>query len=85
MKLVIVKRVHSINGIENEIIPSWDEIRSARNTLLKMTDVFALVDRTNDDVITARIFLRDLPQNYSSEIEAADALNDYDFPDIIFE
>lgn len=50
-----------------------------------MTDVFALIDRTNDDVITARIFLRDLPQNYSSEIDAADALNDYDFPDIIFE
>jgi hypothetical protein len=69
VKLVIVKRVHSIDGIENEIIPSWDEIRNARNTLLKMTE----------------IFLRDLPQNYSSEIEAADALNDYDFPDIIFE
>lgn len=79
-----MSRVRSIDGIEHEIIPTWDEIRSKRNALLEMTDKFALADYSNIDVLAARVFLRDLPQNYSNEIEAADALNDYDFPDVIF-
>ena len=84
MKTIIVQTVHNIDGVDHDIMPSWDEIRSKRNALLEMTDKFALPDYSNEDVLAARVFLREVPQNYANELDAANALNDYDFPDVIF-
>lgn len=84
MKTIIVHTVHNIDGVDHDIIPSWDQIRNRRNALLEMTDKFALPDYSNNDVLAARVFLREIPQNFANELDAANALNDYDFPDVIF-
>ncbi len=61
---------------------TWNQVRRARDAALEDTDWWAGKDVT----LTAarkeyRIFLRDLPQNYESANEAADAWAAYNVPE----
>lgn len=65
-----------------EIHTTWHEVRSVRNQELKRTDFWALKDLTmNQAKKDYRIFLRELPQNYETADEAADAWNEYEKPE----
>ena len=65
-----------------EINYSWDQVRQFRDAELVRTDFWALKDLTMSQVKKDyRIFLRDLPQNYESANDAADAWNEYDIPE----
>ena len=60
----------------------WDEVRKERNRLLSISDWRFMSDQTpSQNWIDFRIFLRDLPQNYDSSNDAADALNAYNVPE----
>ena len=61
---------------------SWDELRENRNNELKDTDWWALKDLTMSQAKKDyRTFLRDMPSNYSTANEAADAWSAYDIPE----
>ena len=61
---------------------TWDQIRKARNRELQKTDWWALKDLTLSTARKAyRKFLRDLPSNYSTANEAADAWAAYEIPE----
>ena len=61
---------------------SWDTLRMARDAELVNTDYWALKDFTmNQAKKDYRIFLRDLPQNYESANDAADAWAAYVIPE----
>jgi len=60
----------------------WDEVRKERNRLLSISDWRFMSDQTpSQNWVDFRVFLRDLPQNYESANDAADALNEYDIPE----
>ena len=61
---------------------SWDRVRSKRNHALAESDWRALKDvvLTNPWKVY-RTFLRDLPQNFDSANDAADAWAAYDIPE----
>ena len=64
----------------NEV--TWAEVRSQRDAELAKTDFWALKDLTMSQAKKDyRIFLRDLPQNYESANEAADAWAAYEIPE----
>ena len=61
---------------------SWDEVRLYRNAELAKTDWWAGKDVTLTSARKEyRIFLRDLPQNYESANDAADAWAAYVIPE----
>jgi len=61
---------------------SWAEIRMSRNSALKVSDWRAVKDRVLPNVWKDyRTFLRDLPQNFDSANDAADAWAVYDIPE----
>ena len=61
---------------------SWDEVRLYRDAELAKTDWWALKDLTmSQEKKDYRIFLRDLPQNYQSANDAADAWAAYTIPE----
>ena len=61
---------------------TWEMIRFARDESLKATDWWAMSDRTMTDAQkNYRTFLRDMPSNYSTANEAADAWSAYDIPE----
>jgi len=61
---------------------SWIELRLERESELNKTDYMFLSDRTaSQEWIDYRQFLRDLPQNYESANDAADAWNEYPIPE----
>ena len=61
---------------------SWEDVRKYRNQLLKDTDWWAMKDLTMSQAKKDfRKFLRDLPQNYESANEAADAMEAYEVPE----
>lgn len=61
---------------------SWDELRFERNSALNHSDWRFMSDQTpSQEWIDYRQFLRDLPQNYDTANEAADAWNEYDIPE----
>ena len=83
---MIVRKIKHFdeNGLREieEINTSWNEIRSVRNEELTKSDWRAVTDRTiSDEWVAYRQFLRDLPENYESPNEAADAWNEYDKPE----
>ena len=60
----------------------WDEVRELRNIQLKETDWWAVKDLTMSQAKKDyRIFLRDLPQNFESANDAADAWAAYEIPE----
>jgi len=70
------------DGRVEEIDVTWEEVRYHRNSQLTLTDWWALKDLTMSQAKKDyRQFLRELPQNYESANDAADALNEYDIPE----
>lgn len=60
----------------------WGTLRSWRNDVLKSTDWWGVKDLTMSQARKDyRQFLRDLPQNYDSANEAADAWDAYELPE----
>ena len=58
---------------------TWVSVRAAREKELQETDWWAMSDRTMTDAQkNYRTFLRDMPANYSSANDAADAWAAYD-------
>ena len=58
---------------------TWQLVRAAREKELQETDWWAMSDRTMTDAQkNYRTFLRDMPANYSSANDAADAWAAYD-------
>ena len=83
---MISRREIIYNGeeIESEIFRdvNWDEIRSKRGKELSRTDRRFMSDQTpSQEWIDYRVFLRDLPQNYDTANDAADAWNEYEMPE----
>tara|TARA_R100000988_G_scaffold83056_1_gene46110 strand:+ start:256 stop:507 length:252 start_codon:yes stop_codon:yes gene_type:complete len=83
-----VNRTHTTYNHKGELIESrlkdvtWDEVREIRDKELKLTDFWALKDLTMSQAKKDyRIFLRDLPENYATANEAADALEAYEKPE----
>tara|TARA_Y100000361_G_scaffold142178_1_gene147958 strand:- start:1475 stop:1732 length:258 start_codon:yes stop_codon:yes gene_type:complete len=76
---------HWVDGELQDSTPinlDWSTVRCWRNSVLKSTDWWAAKDLT----LTAnrreyRQFLRDLPQNYDSANDAADAWDAYEVPE----
>lgn len=67
---------------EEFIDVTWHELRHARNAELVQTDPWAMSDRTmSQEQIYYRQFLRDLPGNFDSANEAADAWAAYEIPE----
>jgi len=61
---------------------TWEQVRDKRDVELMKSDVQALPDRNmSQEWIDYRQFLRDLPQNYDTANEAADAWNEYEIPE----
>jgi hypothetical protein len=59
----------------------WEYIRFKRDGELKNTDWRFMSDQTpSQEWIDYRVFLRDLPQNYDSANDAADAWNEFIIP-----
>ena len=85
MELIVREIKHfDENGLREteEVNTTWMEVRYFRNEELSKSDWRAVKDRTLSNAWkTYRQFLRDLPQNYETANEAADALNAYDKPE----
>ena len=79
------KTNHWIDGVLQEPIVmdlDWYTVRSMRNAALKETDYWAVKDLTMSQAKKDyRQFLRDLPQNYDSANDAADAWDAYEVPE----
>jgi len=61
---------------------TWNEVKGKRDKHLNKTDWRAVKDRTMSQAWKDyRQFLRDLPQNYESANDAADAWNEYEIPE----
>ena len=61
---------------------TWVIVKRERQTILEMSDWRFLSDQTpSQEWIDYRQFLRDLPQNYESANDAADAWNEYEIPE----
>lgn len=61
---------------------NWDRIRKERDAELKATDWWALKDLTMSQAKKDyRTFLRNLPQNYETANDAADAWAEYEKPE----
>tara|TARA_Y100000004_G_C8616161_1_gene286858 strand:+ start:252 stop:506 length:255 start_codon:yes stop_codon:yes gene_type:complete len=70
------------NIVQEQLTVTWEQVRVFRDAELVRTDFWALKDLTMSQAKKDyRIFLRDLPQNYESANEAADAWNEYDIPE----
>ena len=67
---------------ESFIEVSWEHLRSQRNKELKNSDWRFMSDQTpSQEWIDYRLFLRNLPQNYETANDAADAWNQYNLPE----
>jgi len=74
------------NGAEivesGQVEMTWEEIRAMRNQELDATDWRAVKDRTMSQAWKDyRTFLRQLPQNFESANDAADAWAAYEVPE----
>lgn len=76
-------RSHTIDGVPEEPFDlDWQTVREHRNLELERTDWWAVSDLTmSQERIDYRIFLRDLPQNFESANDAADAWAAYTLPE----
>lgn len=80
---MMFNRTRIVDGVISEPFDvDWDFVRSLRNQALKDTDWWAVKDLTMSQAKKDyRIFLRDLPQNYESANDAADAWAAYEIPE----
>jgi len=82
MKRTLIEQFENGDTVEHTRNVDWHEVRAARNQALKESDWRALKDvvlpnRWKD----FRTFLRNLPQNFDSANDAADAWAAYDIPE----
>jgi hypothetical protein len=78
--MIIRKEIR--NGVTTILEISWRELLEKRKQELDETDWRAVKDRTMSQAWKDyRQFLRDLPQNYESANNAADAWNEYEIPE----
>ena len=76
--------IYSGNEIVSDILVDvdWHEVKYHREKVLKKSDWRFLSDQTpSQEWIDYRQFIRDLPQNYESANDAADAWNEYPIPE----
>jgi len=67
---------------ESFIDVTWNELKLERKQELDNSDWRFMSDQTpSQEWIDYRQFLRDLPQNYDTANEAADAWNEYEIPE----
>ncbi len=67
---------------ESFIDVTWNELKLERKQELDNSDWRFMSDQTpSQEWIDYRQFLRDLPQNYESANDAADAWNEYEIPE----
>lgn len=67
---------------ESFIEVSWEHLRRERNKELKNSDWRFMSDQSpSQEWIDYRQFLRDLPSNFESSNDAADAWNEYNLPE----
>ena len=70
------------NIVQEQLTVTWEQVRVFRDAELVRTHFWALKDLTMSQAKKDyRIFLRDLPQNYESANDAADAWNEYAIPE----
>ncbi len=76
------------NHLGEQIVPiykkdvTWEEVRERRNRELKKSDWRFMSDQTpSQEWVDYRQFLRDLPSNFESSNDAADAWNEYNIPE----
>ena len=85
MKILRNKQKYDYQGnlLENIILDiSWQTIKLERKQELDNSDWRFMSDQTpSQEWIDYRQFLRDLPQNYESSNDAADAWNEYEIPE----
>ena len=81
----LVSRTTTITDVSGEVTThihdiTWKYVREARDAELKRTDWWGLSDLGTMSAERAnyRVFLRDMPANYSSANDAADAWLAYD-------
>tara|TARA_R100001463_G_C3378835_1_gene205330 strand:- start:246 stop:482 length:237 start_codon:yes stop_codon:yes gene_type:complete len=78
--MIIRKEIR--NGVTTILEISWRDLLEKRKQELDETDWRAVKDRTMSQAWKDyRQFLRDLPQNYESANNAADAWNEYEIPE----
>lgn len=77
------KTNHKGELIESKLIDfSWKEVRERRDNELNNSDWRFMSDQTpTQEWIDYRQFLRDLPSNFESSNDAADAWNEYEIPE----
>lgn len=85
MKITRNKQKYDYQGnlLESVLLDiSWEAIKLERKQELNNSDWRFLSDQTpSQEWIDYRQFLRDLPQNYESANDAADAWNEYEIPE----
>ncbi len=76
------------NHLGEQIVPiykkdvTWEEVRERRNNELKNSDWRFMSDQSpSQEWIDYRQFLRDLPSNFESSNDAADAWYEYNVPE----
>ncbi len=76
------------NHLGEQIVPiykkdvTWEEVRERRNRELKNSDWRFMSDQSpSQEWVDYRQFLRDLPSNFESSNDAADAWNEYEIPE----
>ena len=85
MKITRNKQKYDYQGnlLESVLLDiSWETIKLERKQELDNSDWRFMSDQTpSQEWIDYRQFLRDLPQNYDTANEAADAWNEYEIPE----
>tara|TARA_R110002072_G_scaffold294406_1_gene464516 strand:+ start:1160 stop:1402 length:243 start_codon:yes stop_codon:yes gene_type:complete len=77
-----MNRRNTIDGVVSYIDISWREVKSHRDMELSKSDWRASSDLVlSEEWKEFRQFLRNLPQNYETANEAADAFTEYEKPD----
>lgn len=78
----VVHRQETYNGVTTKFDVTWEDVRQCRDLELKRTDFWALKDLTMSQAKkNYRKFLRDMPANYETANEAADAWAAYEIPE----
>jgi len=85
MKITRNKQKYDYQGnlLESVLLDiSWETIKLERKQELDNSDWRFMSDQTpSQEWIDYRVFLRDLPQNYDTANDAADAWNQYTLPE----
>ena len=82
MKRTLIEQFENGDTVEHTRDVDWSEVRAARNQALKDSDWRALKDVVLPNAWRDfRTFLRNLPQNFDSANDAADAWAAYDIPE----